>query len=156
MNIKDLLARGMEMFCSFELVTRTNISLYAQPIRYTRFRKNRLTLMRLNWMPIIQSLKIYPIELLMRFIMRRLSVKPGSCPKSLSWIITACVQECWSDNDCAGMSKCCTDGCARRCSQPITDGRNYLSFPIYTRASNGYASVGRFQKNWILFRVKCV
>uniref|UniRef100_A0A914XQE3 WAP domain-containing protein n=1 Tax=Plectus sambesii TaxID=2011161 RepID=A0A914XQE3_9BILA len=75
------------------------------------------------------------------------TVKPGSCPMESSWIIAACVQECSSDSDCSGMNKCCTDGCARRCSRPITDGTNYLSFPIRARKSGNYAAVERFQKN---------
>jgi len=43
--------------------------------------------------------------------------KPGECP-ALSANASGCVRECYSDADCLGNNKCCSDGCGQLCVHP--------------------------------------
>ncbi|XP_020811194.1 papilin isoform X1 [Drosophila serrata] len=43
--------------------------------------------------------------------------KPGECPY-LSANASGCARECYSDADCRGDNKCCSDGCGQLCVRP--------------------------------------
>ncbi|KAI6212948.1 Whey acidic protein-type 4-disulfide core domain-containing protein [Aphelenchoides besseyi] len=62
------------------------------------------------------------------------SEKLGNCPKyQMTEIIKACSDECATDHDCTSrrLSKCCWNGCAKRCSRPfIKDPSSFLNLPL--------------------------
>ncbi|KAI6185540.1 Whey acidic protein-type 4-disulfide core domain-containing protein [Aphelenchoides besseyi] len=62
------------------------------------------------------------------------SEKLGNCPKyQMTEIIKACSDECTTDHDCTSrrFSKCCWNGCAKRCSRPfIKDPSSFLNLPL--------------------------
>ncbi|KAK0409609.1 hypothetical protein QR680_004650 [Steinernema hermaphroditum] len=59
-----------------------------------------------------------------------LHLKPGGCSQRRE-LIKLCVNECTYDRDCPGREKCCSNGCARRCTKPIPHHPyNYMNFPI--------------------------
>ncbi|XP_043651988.1 papilin isoform X5 [Drosophila teissieri] len=43
--------------------------------------------------------------------------KPGECP-ALSANASGCARECYTDADCRGDNKCCSDGCGQLCVHP--------------------------------------
>ncbi|XP_017083163.2 papilin isoform X3 [Drosophila eugracilis] len=43
--------------------------------------------------------------------------KPGECP-ALSANASGCARECYTDADCRGDTKCCSDGCGQLCIHP--------------------------------------
>lgn len=43
--------------------------------------------------------------------------KPGSCPQ-LTANASECIRECYTDADCRGANKCCSDGCGFLCVAP--------------------------------------
>nr|XP_020662688.1 BPTI/Kunitz domain-containing protein-like [Pogona vitticeps] len=47
--------------------------------------------------------------------------KPGSCPPSPMVITTECLTGCMHDGSCPDDQKCCSFGCALRCSDPLKD-----------------------------------
>uniref|UniRef100_A0ABM5G4J8 Actinia tenebrosa protease inhibitors-like n=1 Tax=Pogona vitticeps TaxID=103695 RepID=A0ABM5G4J8_9SAUR len=47
--------------------------------------------------------------------------KPGSCPPSPTVITTECLTGCMHDGSCPNDQKCCSFGCALRCSDPLKD-----------------------------------
>ncbi|XP_015589222.1 papilin isoform X3 [Cephus cinctus] len=49
----------------------------------------------------------------------RSTTKPGRCPNVSN--STRCEQECTSDADCAGESKCCNNGCGTSCLEPAPE-----------------------------------
>ncbi|XP_055333296.1 uncharacterized protein LOC129584903 [Paramacrobiotus metropolitanus] len=61
--------------------------------------------------------------------------KPGHCPVPAMDGRGSCQQECESDGDCPGLSKCCSNGCGRTCTegayQTVCDQQKSL----YTRMS---------------------
>ncbi|XP_053250753.1 fused toxin protein-like [Podarcis raffonei] len=47
--------------------------------------------------------------------------KPGSCLPSPRNITLECLASCLHDGNCPGDQKCCSYGCALRCSEPVKD-----------------------------------
>ncbi|KAJ6625915.1 hypothetical protein lerEdw1_014766 [Lerista edwardsae] len=47
--------------------------------------------------------------------------KPGSCPPSPPGLLTECLADCSHDGNCPEAQKCCSYGCALRCTDPIQD-----------------------------------
>ncbi|XP_061486729.1 chelonianin-like [Rhineura floridana] len=47
--------------------------------------------------------------------------KPGSCLPSPMHVTTECLAYCIHDGNCPGDQKCCSYGCALRCSDPVKD-----------------------------------
>ncbi|XP_043197391.1 latent-transforming growth factor beta-binding protein 4-like [Amphibalanus amphitrite] len=45
-------------------------------------------------------------------------VKPGFCPRIVKGYKGRCVEECSSDYDCEGETKCCSTGCGHTCQKP--------------------------------------
>lgn len=46
--------------------------------------------------------------------------KEGKCPNY--WLLpSSCREECKEDEDCSGNLKCCSNGCGRLCSEPLTN-----------------------------------
>lgn len=61
--------------------------------------------------------------------------KPGKCPP-LSGEIFKCDRECDSDATCTADQKCCYNGCAYVCVDPVTDKPEEHQ-PAYTPAPEG-------------------
>uniref|UniRef100_A0A7E5A231 WAP domain-containing protein n=1 Tax=Panagrellus redivivus TaxID=6233 RepID=A0A7E5A231_PANRE len=60
--------------------------------------------------------------------------KPGACPSiQYNHIIRVCVTECKSDKTCPHRQKCCFNGCAHRCQDPLEHRRNFLNYPIHVQ-----------------------
>ncbi|XP_008121978.1 BPTI/Kunitz domain-containing protein [Anolis carolinensis] len=47
--------------------------------------------------------------------------KAGFCPPSPTGFTTECLTHCIHDGGCPGAQKCCSYGCALRCSDPVKD-----------------------------------
>ena len=45
-------------------------------------------------------------------------VKSGQCPRLEQGSVGTCYEECQNDGDCAGDSKCCSNGCGHVCMNP--------------------------------------
>ncbi|XP_033162682.1 papilin isoform X2 [Drosophila mauritiana] len=66
--------------------------------------------------------------------------KPGECP-TLSANASGCARECYTDADCRGDNKCCSDGCGQLCvhparpTQPPRTQAPVVSYPGDARAA---------------------
>ncbi|KAG9331129.1 hypothetical protein JZ751_019967 [Albula glossodonta] len=76
-------------------------------------------------------------------------VKQGDCPTPhrASGFAAACVEGCESDGDCAGVRKCCSNGCGHTCQLP----RNlYKGVPLKPRKELSFAELqsGHLEIRW--------
>ena len=53
-------------------------------------------------------------------------VKTGECPRLEEGNVGLCWEECNNDGDCAGDSKCCSNGCGHVCMNPAGKWGGYV------------------------------
>ncbi|XP_060554606.1 kielin/chordin-like protein isoform X3 [Ruditapes philippinarum] len=52
--------------------------------------------------------------------------RPGTCPQISDSVGMICIVECTSDYTCAAGQKCCSNGCGRACTTPISGGMSCI------------------------------
>ncbi|XP_054551837.1 anosmin-1 isoform X2 [Talpa occidentalis] len=83
------------------------------------------------------------------FLKYILSVKQGECPgpEKASGFAAACVESCEVDSECAGVKKCCSNGCGHTCQLPKT---LYKGVPLKPRKDLRFTELqpGQLEIRW--------
>ncbi|XP_061170438.1 uncharacterized protein LOC133179761 [Saccostrea echinata] len=68
-----------------------------------------------------------PAQNSVKYSAKRNAAKPGLCPSVVLMTSKKCPDACGDDNDCAGMKKCCLNGCGKKCTAPEIPAINLVS-----------------------------
>ncbi|XP_075395882.1 anosmin-1-like [Tenrec ecaudatus] len=83
------------------------------------------------------------------FLKSILAVKQGDCPapEKASGFAAACVESCEGDGECAGVKKCCPNGCGHTCQVPRT---LYKGVPLKPRKELRFSELpsGQLEVRW--------
>ncbi|XP_045146620.1 anosmin-1 [Echinops telfairi] len=83
------------------------------------------------------------------FLKYILAVKQGDCPapEKASGFAAACVESCEADGECAGVKKCCPNGCGHTCQVPRT---LYKGVPLKPRKELRFTELpsGQLEVRW--------
>ncbi|XP_062592843.1 uncharacterized protein LOC134254336 isoform X2 [Saccostrea cucullata] len=78
----------------------------------------------------------FPEQNSVKYSAKRNAAKPGLCPSVVLMTSKKCPDACGDDNDCAGMTKCCRNGCGKKCTEPEIPAINPVSSAPTEQISN--------------------